>query len=185
VIPADLVDMILAVSSSLSGGLGGAAISAAPGAGIASHDPLMPVTGWAWTEAPAAVADGSWAAVPAAADSLAAADGSASSSSEGPGAEAEPMPLGLDRIAESLSGNLAALDAALGQYLDRVDDLGDIAADMVAGARPVAWMMGAAVAVGAGVAIHRLARRRRRWATESIAAEALNPWALGPVPETV
>jgi hypothetical protein len=46
------------------------------------------------------------------------------------------LPPGLDRIAEWLPRNLAALDAALGPYLYRVDGLGVIAADRQAGQVP-------------------------------------------------
>ncbi len=149
VVPADLTDAIIAVSSSVAGGLGGAVVAATPGPGIASHDPTTRVAVWAWTEAPAAVGDAPWSAVPVA-ELLATADEPVASSSEGPAAEAEPIPMGLGRIAESLRGNLAALDATLGHYLEGVDELRDLMADVATGARPFAWMMGAAVTVGAG-----------------------------------
>ena len=152
---------------------------------LPTRDPATIVAGSAWTEAPAAVG-GSQAEAPAVAEPAATADASPVSPSEGSAAESEPVPLGLDRIAASLSVNLATLDAAIERCVDGVDDLGDLVADLLAGARPAAWMMGAAATVAAGMAVHRLADRRRRpWATEAARDEALNPWALGPVPETV
>ena len=159
----------------------------APAAGILlpSRDPAAIVAGWAWTEPPAEVG-GSWAEAPAASEAAATADASSVSPSEGPAAEAEPVPLGLDRIAASLRVDLATLDAAIERGVEGVDDLGDLIADLLAGARPAARILGAAAAVAAGVAVHRLAHRRRRtWATEAARDEALNPWALGPIPEAV
>jgi hypothetical protein len=177
-------DLLVGVPPAGPTSVGGLDASTAVAAGtvLPMRDPVAIVAGWAWTAAPAAVG-GSWSEAPDAAASPVSETADVSPSL-GAGAEAEPLPLGLDRVAASLSVNLAALDAAIERWIGGGDELDGLVADLLAGARPAAWMMGAAAAVAAGVAVHRRAHRRRRtWATEEARDEALNPWALGPVPD--
>jgi hypothetical protein len=153
---------------------------------LPSRDPASIVVGWAWTEPPAAVSGVPSGAIEGT-EVAAAVEGQGASlgpvQEVGATSEDEPEPLGLGRIAESLSLNLVALDAAIEHCLGGVEEAGGLMDELAAVSRPAGWILATAGGIAVGIVARRVSRRRRRWATEATREEALNPWVLGPVTE--
>jgi hypothetical protein len=67
----------------------------------------------------------------------------------------EDSPLEADRLAESLPFDPAMLDRAIAQYLDQIDDLGGVLADLMRSDRVLPWLEGAALAAAASIVARR------------------------------
>ena len=85
-----------------------------------------------------------------------------------------------DQLAESLPLDLAKLDQAIQHYLDQIDGVSDILADLMAGDGPHPWLMGAAVTCVAVVVARRYARRRRSEPVLTLCGEeGPSSWIIG------
>jgi hypothetical protein len=81
-------------------------------------------------------------------------------------AAAEAVPLGLDRLAEGFAVDVAALDRAIGRYLNEIDGLGEALYDGLTFDNPRLWAAGAATVAAAALVAHRVARRLDRGLVE-------------------
>lgn len=85
-----------------------------------------------------------------------------------------------DQLAESLPLDLAKLDRAIQLYLDQIDGVSGILADLMAGDGPHPWLMGAAVTCVAVVVARRYARRRRSEPVLTLCGEeGPSSWIIG------
>jgi len=95
----------------------------------------------------------------------------------------ENSPLEADRLAEFLPFDPAKLDQAIAQYLDQIDDLGGVLADLMRSDRLLHWLEGTALIAAASI----VARRWKRDPSESSSeedGEGISPiWLLGLRPE--
>jgi len=88
-------------------------------------------------------------------------------------------PLEADRLVESLSFDPVMLDRAIAQYLDRIDDLGDVLADVLRTDRLSPWLQGTALATAACVVARRWYRKRSD-SSLGVDGEEVSPsWLLG------
>jgi hypothetical protein len=96
------------------------------------------------------------------------------------GVTAEDSPREGDQLAKSLPLDPAKLDRAIQHYLDQIDGVGGILADLLAGDGLHPWLMGAAVTCVAVVVARRYARRRRSEPVLTLCGEVgSSSWIIG------
>ena len=92
----------------------------------------------------------------------------------------DDSPRETDQLVESLPLDLAKLDRAIQHYLDQIDGVGGILADLLAGDGPQPWLIGATVTCAAAVIARRCARRRRSEPILAAGGEGLSSsWLIG------
>jgi hypothetical protein len=93
----------------------------------------------------------------------------------------EDSPHEVDVLAESLPLDRTAMEQAIEQYLDQVDGLGGILADLLTSEHLRPWLHGAALVALSAVLAHRLRRKAKSNARDSVARyEPGSPWLLDP-----
>jgi hypothetical protein len=93
----------------------------------------------------------------------------------------EDSPHEADVLAESIPLDRTAMEQAIEQYLDQVDGLGGILADLLTSEHLRPWLHGAALVAVGTVLAHRLRRKAKSDARESPGRyQPGSPWLLDP-----
>jgi hypothetical protein len=95
----------------------------------------------------------------------------------------EDSPLEADRLAEALPFDPAKLDRAIAQYLDQIDDLGGVLADLMRSDRVLPWLEGAALAAAASIVARRWNRKPSDSSSGEEGEEVTPSWFFGLGPE--
>jgi hypothetical protein len=92
-------------------------------------------------------------------------------------------PLEADQLAESLPFDPETLDQAIAQYLDQIDEVGGVLAELLGSDRLLPWLEGAALASAASIVARRWHRRPSDSSPSEDGEEATPSWFFGLGPE--